>query len=105
MSNPIEGTLEKLSPLVEAERELHRQIAQLETQQSGLRAAIVEEMTALTRDKVEVKGYALTIVRPKPSEKLVREKLILAGVTPDQLKAGTELVTRSSYLNISAKKE
>jgi hypothetical protein len=91
---------EALKDLVDRERALYMQMADLESRQAELRRLIKDELVKAGLEKAEVGKWACTIVSPRPSERLNKGKLVAAGVTPDQLKAGTTVTPRDPYLMI-----
>ena len=89
-----------LKELVDEERKLDAEIKDLEGRRKAMRDLITDELRVAKLDKAEVGGYALSIVKPKPAERLDKAKLIQAGVTPDQLTKGTIVTPRAEYLSV-----
>lgn len=92
---------ERLADLVKKERELAAQVKSMEAQQKALRELIKDEMVMEKVETVDSAGFKLTMISPKPSEKLVVGKLIAAGVTPTQIEAGTVVTPRASYVKLT----
>lgn len=91
-----------LEALLDAERELYAQLTEVESAHAEARRAVQEELEELELEKFrdDSRGLTVSMVRPKPTQKLVKALLVQAGVTPDQLMKGTQEVKRSPFVSI-----
>lgn len=95
----------QLALLVREERRLSADIGDLKDQHTEIRRMLQEELESQKLEKVEVGKFNVSMVRPKPSVRLIKSKLISAGVTPDQLAKGSEESIRAPYVTVRPRPE
>lgn len=95
--------------LVKDLAEIEDQLEDLEQRKDALRRLLSDSFssTLSSTGSVLAAGRQVTWVgEGKPGEKLDKTKLILAGVTPDQIRAGTVAIKpRAAYLLVTKPKE
>lgn len=97
--NPtLSGT--RFGALVKDLRELELEKADLENRIEMTRQLISPLVTSLL-SPVRVGDRQVQYFPPSATEKLDRKALVLAGVTPDQLKAGTVAGKKAAYFRVT----
>jgi len=91
----------QLSELVADLKEIEEQIADLEERKVAIRALIEPSIQKLGDEvTVECNGRLLAWHEPSTTERLDKGKLVAAGVTPAQLKAGTVVGSKKGYFDV-----
>lgn len=80
--------------------DIRDQKSRLETREKALRENLQVAVMGAGRDKVICHGLRLSMVTKAGAKKIVPEKLVKLGVSPETIAAATEIGKPSSYLDV-----